>query len=173
MIATGSTIISNDRPKSVLGICRLIQRPITCGRGAISIGSQSVADAADCLQIARRFGVSLNFTPKPGHLHIHCAAGGIDGSSGELQPLNSLVRRACKLAQQRNLSLRKLDEFAIADQLAAIGVELTVAKRQGSAHRRTILRTAQYGFNAQQQLLRLEGLGQIVVSAKFETLDAV
>ena len=48
------------------------------------VRSQSVSNAAHRLQIAGRLGVGLDLTPKPRHLHVHCAAGGIDGAVGQL-----------------------------------------------------------------------------------------
>ena len=49
------------------------------------------------------FRVGLDLTPKPGDLHVHRPAGGVDRAAGELQALDGLVRRAGQMAQERDL----------------------------------------------------------------------
>ena len=76
-------------------------------------------------------------------------------------------------AQQVALALGELDRLLVVLQLAARHVEHVVAHADLFARAGGARRAAQDVAQAQQQFARLEGLGQVVVDAGFETFDAV
>ncbi len=78
---------------------------------------------------------------------------------------------AGQLAQELGLCLGEAHGALAAEQLAAAWIEGAVAEAERPP--RGGHGPAQDGLDAQQQLLRLEGLGQIVVGAELEALDAV
>ena len=130
-----------------------------CADSAGKPGSGSILrrSRVTCTSIAR------SLTPPPTLLH-------------SVSRLSTSPRRRAERAQQRDLGVGQRHALALLRELAQLEVELQRAEaRRARGARRRFGRpaAAQHALDAQQQLARLERLGEIVVDALLEAGDAV
>src|SRR5690349_2930385 len=145
----GVTMISSERPNSVRGSIRLSHpgrlagarraagarsyaSPEAAGRSVLaaaaaaraSIGLEDIAGTAHGLQVAREFRIALDLAPQSCHLHVDRAH-----VSAELRLLgqdlagDGFTRAPRQHGHQRDLRSGEVDQFAAAEQLAALDVE--------------------------------------------------
>src|SRR5690348_7723713 len=176
----GVTMMSRERPKRLRGSAR-VMRPGRLGWAAgsaaagSSAGLEDIARSSHGLQVAWEARILLDLAPEPRHLHV-------DGAqiAAELPLLGQRLardRRAGVLGEageQRRLRRGEMDRFLAAEKLAALaveakGAEADLALALGGIRRPPLEDVA----DAQHQLGRFEGLGQGVVSAALQRVDAV
>src|SRR5262249_26646525 len=140
-----------------------------------SIRLEDIAGTSDRLEIARELDVLLYLAAQSRHLHV-------DGAdvAAELRLLGERLARdgdagaLDENAEQRRLGGGEMHELGAAGEFAAVeieaeGAEADVAHDLACRRRHTLQDVA----DAQHQLARLEGLGEIVVGAALEAGDAV
>jgi hypothetical protein len=140
----------------------------------VAAGPQDVARAAHGLQPARVARVVLDLPAQPRDLDVDRALAPVDmGARDQLLARHGAVRLLGEGMEQRRLGGRQADMRALAHQLVAREVEGEGA--EGYARRRhgRWRRAAQDRPDAQQQLVGLEGLGEVVVRAGGEAGDAI
>ncbi|CAM2192328.1 protein of unknown function [Paraburkholderia kururiensis] len=156
-------------------------RAVALGRACLALRHEDVALPPDGLDVARLGRIGLDQTAQAPDRHVEAAVA--VGGRVAAQPFVELGAR-----DDRHLVLDEdleRSEFA-GTQRHALAVAAQFARREvhferAEAVRRTNLGRArrhralpaQHRADARHQLARIEGLGQIVVGAQFETHDAV
>ncbi len=173
---TGATMMISERPNSRCGRARLSARkgchmalmppgpapahsrrraPSGCRAAAWDLPRSCACSRVTCTSIERS-----RATPS----RVHRSA-----------RLKGRPAWAANSLQQRGFRRRQPHRLALAAQFAALGIEHRVAHLHGSRRRRGRRRrgAAHQRAAAQDQLARLERLGQVIVGAVLETGDAV
>src|SRR6266404_5598910 len=192
---SGATMMSSERPNRLRGSARLIRlRRLAAGRSTAklvrmlggpgpatpgatrsrSIGLEDIAGASNRLDVAGEFWIVLDLAPQPRHLHVDSAH-----VAAELRLVcerlarHRLAGAAHQRGQERRLGRCEVDRLLATEQLGALKIEAEGAEAALAAGLRRGREALQDVADTQDELARLEGLGEIVVGAMLEPGDAV
>ncbi|RWW90478.1 hypothetical protein BHE74_00052359 [Ensete ventricosum] len=151
-------------------------RSLCCG----AIRHKHITHAPNRLDITRLGRIRLDHPAQTGDLHVDGALQGIPfATTGQVHQLVAGQRLACVHHQgleHREFAGGQHVHFIATLELTSCQRQFVVAKRDAlifaawrTRHRRRL--AAQYCFYARHQLVRVERLGQVVISAQLQALD--
>src|SRR5215213_4273265 len=145
---------------------------------APSIDQEPVADAPHRLEIDGVRGIGLDLTPEAGNLDVHRPLARAVAAAGKLLAGDVGAAAGPEDCQDLALALRDADDLLAPAQLAAVQAEgeRAEADRLGGAGLRRALgrdRAPEDVAEAQDQLPRLEGFGEVVVGPDLQPVRAL
>src|SRR5450432_3982955 len=174
-------MMMSERPNRPRGISRFSARNGCKGeRSSVrlvlsnAVWDQDIADTTDSLEIEGKFGVLFDFAAQARHLHIHGTFELDVQPRAQRGTAEGAARIGGEQLEHQRFGTGQLNALAGAGEFAAFRIEHAFAHAYFAMRRRTdTARAADEGSDAQGQLARLEGLGEVIVNATFEPSDAV